>query len=117
MSQQREAPVVITSARGGLSADIHSREVKYLFSMAVRTACFIGAVVASGPLRWILVAAAFFLPYFAVVIANAADGRLSAGPEAFEPGDLEQLTGSTQWLPSGGGGEHPTEPRDERSVT
>ena len=110
MSQQHEAPVVITSARGGLSADIRSREVKYLLSMAVRTACFVGAVVASGPLRWVLVAAAFVLPYFAVVVANAADGRQSAGPESFAPSDLEQLPGATRWLPSGGGD-------DERSVT
>lgn len=117
MSQQREAPVVITSARGGLSADIHSREVKYLFSMAIRTACFIGAVVTSGPLRWILVAAAFLLPYFAVVVANAADGRVSAGPADFEPSGMEQLSGSTPWLPSGSGGPHLTEPDDERPVT
>lgn len=112
MTQQHDAPVVITTARGGLSADIHSREVKYLVSMAVRTACFIGAVVASGPLRWVLVAAAFFLPYFAVVIANAADGRGSGGPASFEPAGLETLPGSPQQLLG-----RRDEPRDERPVT
>ncbi|MGI8701710.1 MAG: DUF3099 domain-containing protein [Nocardioidaceae bacterium] len=101
MSQQREAPVVITSARSGRSADIRSREVKYLVSMAVRTACFVGAVLVSGPLRWVLVTAAFVLPYFAVVVANAADGRQSAGPESFESEGRTQLSGSSAQLPGG----------------
>jgi len=92
MSQQREAPAVITSARSGRSADIRRRELRYLVSMAIRTVCFVLAVVVSGPLRWGFVAAAFFLPYFAVVVANAADGRVSAGPESFAPEDRPQLS-------------------------
>lgn len=117
MSQQREAPVVITSARSGLSADIHSREVKYLVSMGVRTVCFVGAVFAGGPLRWVLVAAAFFLPYFAVVVANAADGRRSAEPQSFDPG-REQLAGATQLLPDGrSAGEAGTARSDETPIT
>ncbi len=92
MSQQREAPIVITSARSGRSSDIRRREVKYLFSMGVRTACFVLAILVPGPARWVLIAAAFVLPYFAVVMANAADGRHSAGPESFQS-DLPQLPG------------------------
>jgi hypothetical protein len=45
--------------------------------MAIRTACFISAVVVGqGWLRWTLVAAAFILPYVAVVMANVASPRI-----------------------------------------
>lgn len=40
--------------------------------MAIRTLCFIGAVaVGAGLLRWTLIGGAVFLPYLAVVLANA----------------------------------------------
>jgi hypothetical protein len=45
-------------------------------SMAIRTVCFLGAIVTTGWLRWTLVAGAVLLPYVAVVMANA--GRKSA---------------------------------------
>jgi hypothetical protein len=38
--------------------------------MAIRTFCFLGAVVADGWLRWALAAGAIVLPYLAVVVAN-----------------------------------------------
>ncbi len=44
--------------------------------MAIRTACFIGAVVTEGWVRWILVIGAFILPYIAVVMANVASPRI-----------------------------------------
>ncbi len=44
--------------------------------MAIRTACFIGAVVVDGWLRWVLVVGAFLLPYVAVVMANVASPRI-----------------------------------------
>jgi hypothetical protein len=51
--------------------DIAGRQRRYLISMAVRTACVIGAVAAGpGVLRWVLVAGAVLLPYVAVVFAN-----------------------------------------------
>lgn len=43
--------------------------------MAIRTVCFIGAIIASGWLRWALVAGAVLLPYVAVVMANAGRKR------------------------------------------
>ena len=92
MTQQHDAPVNITSARAGRSADIKRREVKYLISMAIRTVCFVLAVVLSGPLRWVMVSAAFLLPYFAVVVANATDGRTSDGPPSFEDEQLPQIS-------------------------
>lgn len=48
---------------------------KYLFSMGVRTLCFLLAVIFSGPARWIFVVFAVILPYVAVVIANATNTR------------------------------------------
>ena len=44
--------------------------------MTIRTVCFLAAVaVGDGVLRWILVGAAVFLPFLAVVVGNAADTR------------------------------------------
>ncbi len=44
--------------------------------MGIRTVCFVGAVVADGWLRWVLVVAAFILPYVAVIMANTASPRI-----------------------------------------
>jgi hypothetical protein len=61
----------ITSATTGLSYDQNARKRRYLFSMSLRTICFIGAVLTTGTVRWVLIFGAIFLPYIAVVIANA----------------------------------------------
>ncbi|MFC7494068.1 MULTISPECIES: DUF3099 domain-containing protein [unclassified Nocardioides] len=67
-----DEPVRITTAATSREADIAGRQRRYVVSMAIRTACFIGAVaVGPGVLRWVLVAAALLLPYVAVVMANA----------------------------------------------
>ena len=97
MSQQHDAPVSITTARSGRTDDIKRRQTKYLISMGIRTVCFVLAVVLSGPLRWVMVAAAFGLPYIAVVIANAADGREGDGPLAFEDEDRPQITATSSF--------------------
>ncbi len=60
----------ITTAHQGLTADQQVRTRRYLVSMALRTICFLGAVIADGWLRWALVAGAVVLPYLAVVVAN-----------------------------------------------
>lgn len=65
----------ITSAGTALSDDQKSREVRYLWSMSLRTVCFVAAVIATGVWRWIFLAGAAFLPYFAVIIANAGRER------------------------------------------
>lgn len=57
--------------------------------MLIRTACFIGAVVASGWLRWTLVGGAVVLPYIAVVLANAANQRRPQEMQAYRPQRLE----------------------------
>jgi Flp pilus assembly protein TadB len=77
-----EQPAIrITTASAGARADIASRQKRYVITMGVRTLCF--AVVAClaiwhvGPgwLPWIFVVGAVFLPYVAVVMANAADTK------------------------------------------
>ena len=69
---------------------MRSRQWRYAVSMSIRTVCFVAAVaVGPGPLRWVLVGAAVFLPLFAVVMANAGNQRndgyaLPDGPGAHE---------------------------------
>lgn len=60
----------VSGARSSLTDDVRLRTRKYAISMAVRTACFLGAIVTEGPLRWILFVGAIVLPYIAVVVAN-----------------------------------------------
>lgn len=81
-----KAPVYrISGARKGLSEDIRGRQRRYVVSMSVRTVCFLLAVVLTGPLRWVLLAGALFLPYIAVVIANAGREPTSDPPPPAVP--------------------------------
>jgi hypothetical protein len=72
-----ESPVQrVTSARESLSVEQSRRTRRYLISMSIRTACFIGCAVAvmlhwTGWLPWAFVAGSVVLPYVAVVAANA----------------------------------------------
>ena len=43
---------------------------RYLVSMSIRLACFIGVIFTTGALRWVLLAGMVLLPYIAVVNAN-----------------------------------------------
>jgi Protein of unknown function (DUF3099) len=61
----------VTQARRPHSDDQHSRTVKYLVSMSIRTVCFVLLLVTPSPWRWFFVAGAVVLPYVAVIIANA----------------------------------------------
>ena len=68
--------VRITTARSSAADDMRSRQRRYLLAMGIRTVCFFAAVlVGAGVLRWILVLGAVFLPFLAVVVANAGDQR------------------------------------------
>ncbi|GAA1918214.1 DUF3099 domain-containing protein [Nocardioides hwasunensis] len=67
--------VRITTARSSAAEDMRSRQRRYAWSMSIRLVCFIAAVFVPGPMRWVLVVAAVFLPLFAVVVANANDQR------------------------------------------
>ena len=47
-----------------------SRMIKYTISMTIRVICLILGMVVHGWLQWLFFAAAIFLPYIAVIIAN-----------------------------------------------
>ncbi|WP_369068995.1 DUF3099 domain-containing protein [Kineococcus terrestris] len=74
----------ITAAPTSLTDDLGVRYRKYVISMVIRTACFLIFVFLEHWTRWLFVAGAVFLPYVAVVLANA--GRESRGPrpESFD---------------------------------
>jgi hypothetical protein len=75
----------ITSATRPRSQDIAARQRRYLFSMSIRTICFVLAIIfRETPATWFFVAGAIFLPYVAVVIANAGASP-DPGPEAYVP--------------------------------
>lgn len=77
----REEVHRITDAGAALSDDQSGRTRRYLWSMGIRTACVVGAVIAPAPWRWVLVVGAVFLPYVAVIMANA--GRERSDREGF----------------------------------
>jgi Protein of unknown function (DUF3099) len=82
----------ITSARPGVRDDVERRTRRYLISMGVRTACFLGAVLTGGWLRWVLIAAALVLPYLAVVFANGGRERVEEAA-SFHDEDLRAISG------------------------
>jgi hypothetical protein len=64
--------VSITSAARPHSEELRGREVRYVISMGIRTLCFLMALVFMKTwVTWFFLAGAVFLPYVAVVIANA----------------------------------------------
>lgn len=84
----------ITDARPGSSTEMSQRVRRYTVTMAFRTICFLVAVIfAHGWLQWTLFAAAVFLPYMAVLLANQADTKgLKKTVRRGAPGDAKQLT-------------------------
>lgn len=74
----------ITTAGDSPQADLARRQRKYAIAMTIRTFCFIGAVIAGvAGVDWlwpILIVGAVFLPYVAVVLANAGDSRSTELP-------------------------------------
>jgi predicted tellurium resistance membrane protein TerC len=69
---QLAQPQAVTSIEESPYQERRSRFIKYTIAMVIRVICIVLAVAI--PLGWwtfIFVAGAVFLPYFAVVIANA----------------------------------------------
>lgn len=76
----------ITNAQSGTTDNQRASRMQYVIMMTIRTICFIAAVFTSGALRWVMVAGAVALPYFAVVIANGGRSRQSGtNPAPFTP--------------------------------
>jgi Protein of unknown function (DUF3099) len=89
----------ITDAHEAHSAEMHSRMVKYSISMGIRFICLVLIFFVEGWMVWILIAGAVFLPYIAVIIANAgsdntlghSDALLDQAPIAeLEAGPMER---------------------------
>jgi hypothetical protein len=57
--------------------------LKYTLAMTIRVVCIVVAIFVEGWLMWLAFAGAIFLPYFAVVLANAQ------GPK---PGEISRVT-------------------------
>ncbi|HRN28439.1 MAG TPA: DUF3099 domain-containing protein [Terrimesophilobacter sp.] len=68
-------PATITSLPPSLADDQRRRMISYTVTMSVRVVCIVLCIVIPGWWALIPAAGAIFLPYFAVVIANAADTR------------------------------------------
>ena len=83
----RSQPTNITSMPESADEERHGRVVRYAITMGVRTACLVLLIWVRGPLMWLCVAGAVFLPYIAVIFANAA--RLPRRPRIERPDDRE----------------------------
>jgi len=96
--------VRITTAATSRREEIAARQRRYVWSMALRTVCFVAAIaVGPGWLRWVLVAGAVLLPYVAVVMANASNSRSdgfdlpdgTVRPELTSGATTEPIAGAT----------------------
>jgi len=72
-SPRRSSPDAqsVTSAPESRTEDQARRLRRYLITMTIRTICFILVVVVDSWWRWVFAAGAVFLPFIAVVAANA----------------------------------------------
>lgn len=60
-----------------------NRMIKYTVAMSIRVVCIVAAIFVEGWLMWVAFAGAIFLPYFAVIIANAQGAK---------SGEISQVT-------------------------
>lgn len=79
MKQQAQS---VTSIDEAPEAERRRRMIKYTVAMTVRVICIILAMLVQGWLMWLFFAGAIFLPYFAVVIANASGNHTPRKPLA-----------------------------------
>ena len=93
---------VITSARPGRPLDPRARRKRYLWTMAVRVACFIAATLTPLPWNLLLLVAAAVLPALAVMLANAIDLRAQPTAPPQEPDLTRPALTSPQTLRGSG---------------
>lgn len=70
----------VTSIDLSPESERKSRMIKYTIAMVVRVICLIVGMMVTGWLMWVCFAGAIFLPYFAVIIANAQGGGKKGKP-------------------------------------
>lgn len=75
----------VTSARSSAADEQAARVKRYLFTMGIRTACFVLVLVVPGWWRLVAVVAAAILPYIAVVMANAVAPKRRGSASAVVP--------------------------------
>ena len=78
----------ITTVGESADEERKTRMVKYLIAMTIRVICIVAAIFVEGWLMWLAFAGAIFLPYFAVIIANAqgpSSGSINAVTLAPKP--------------------------------
>ena len=83
-----EPTVLITDARESKSVEINQRQRQYLFTMGLRTACFLGLVLTQNNFRWLFLVGAVVLPWIAVLFVNQRDKR--GGKGAFAKPDIQR---------------------------
>lgn len=103
---KKSSTASITSLPPSPADERHKRVVEYSLMMGLRVVCFLVCVllyVLHVPFVWILIPAmgAVFLPYFAVVTANAVQGG-APGNDPERPGSVEMYLGQR---PAAGGGQ------------
>ena len=96
-----DVPIRITTASSSRHDDIAARQRRYVFSMTLRTVCFVAAILTEGWLRWVLVGAALILPYVAVVMANAASSKSDGFALYDGPSQRQELSTGTESEESG----------------
>jgi Flp pilus assembly protein TadB len=93
MRRKREESLRITTASRPRSEDIRGRERRYIISMGIRTLCFVLAVVFMGHwVMWVFLIGAVFLPYVAVIMANAGVSPDPGGSEFDYHPDLRAIS-------------------------
>ena len=86
----------VTSARSSQRDEVSGRERRYVIAMTVRTACFVGAVIAwqtvGAWLGAILFVGAIVLPYTSVILANAGVRNRASGADLLDnpPGTIDK---------------------------
>jgi hypothetical protein len=87
VARDKDDSLRITSASRPKSEDIAGRQRRYLISMGIRTACVVLAVVSMGHwFMWVFAVGAIFLPYIAVVAANAGNPDPGGNDHVYQPG-------------------------------
>jgi hypothetical protein len=88
----------ITTVSESPDDERRSRMLKYTLAMTIRVICIVAAMFVEGWLMWLAFAGAIFLPYFAVVLANAQGpkpGEISKVTQVFRPVSSAPSTEST----------------------
>lgn len=94
----------ITTAAPGHSVDMHQRMVRYSLAMGIRMVCIIALFFLDGWFKLIAVAGAVFLPWVAVVIANAQTKAETYESDLYDAVPIAEL-GTGPWQPADPGSE------------